>query len=103
MTFLNFTLNFLLNMNYEFKSFDSWYGGSHDDKVESWINSLHPHTTLLESWNKLLEVVDDSSKGLKGIFLVHSKEFSKLNSQLYFEFELWIKGYDHFRTDFRCL
>ena len=34
------------------------------DIVDSWIYS-HPHAHLLDSWNKLLEVVEDSSKWLK--------------------------------------
>ena len=34
-TFLDSTLNSLLNVNYEFKSYGSWYEGSHDDKVDS--------------------------------------------------------------------
>ena len=54
----------------------------------------HHHTHLLESWNNLLEVVEDSSNIFKGTSLECPKELSKLNSQLYLEFELWIQGYD---------
>ena len=65
MPFLNSNLISLFNVNYEFKNCGSWHGGYHDDKVYSWINSLHPHTNILESWNKLLEVVEGSSTGLE--------------------------------------
>ena len=34
------------------------------DTVDSWIHSTRSHAHLLESWNKLLEIVEDSSKGL---------------------------------------
>ena len=59
-------------MNYEFKSYGSWYEGSHDDKVDSWINPLH-HSHFIESWNKLLGVVEDSSKWLEGTLSKGSK------------------------------
>ena len=73
------------------------------DSSYLWIYTLQSYTHLLESWSKLLEVVQDFSKGLKMTFLERSKGFSKLKSQLYLEFELWIQGYDNFRNDFRCL
>ena len=61
-TFLNSTLNSLLNVNYEFKSYGSWYERSFNDKVGAWIQSSYSHTHLFKSWNKLLKVVEDSSK-----------------------------------------
>ena len=57
------------------KSYDSWYEGSHDKKIESWINSVHPNTQLLESWNNLLDVVVDSTKRLTGTLSKGLEEF----------------------------
>ena len=50
------------------------------DSVDSWIHSPHSNAHLLESWNKLLEIVEDSSKRLKGTFSKNSEEPSKLDS-----------------------
>ena len=61
------------------KSYDSWYEGSHDKKVDSWINSLHPHTQLLESLKNSLVVVEDSLEGLTGTLSKGLEEFSKLH------------------------
>ena len=55
-------------MNYEFKSYGSWYEGSHDNEVDPWIFSHHSHTHLLESWKKLLEIVEDPSNNSNGLF-----------------------------------
>ena len=47
------------------------------DMLDLWLNSTQSHAHLLDFWNKLLEVVDDSSTGHKRTFLEHSTEFSK--------------------------
>ena len=75
-SFLNSSLNFLLNVNYEFNSYGSWYEGSRDDKVESLIHSHNSHYHLFMSWNKILEIVVDSSKGLKRL-----SQYNRKNSQ----------------------
>ena len=49
------------------------------DIVNSWIHPPHSHAHLLESWNKLLEVVEGSSKGLIGTLSKGLEELSKLN------------------------
>ena len=48
------------------------------DIVDSWIYFPHSHAHLLESRNKLLEVVQDSLKGLEETLSKGSEELSKL-------------------------
>ena len=36
------------------------------DILEPWIHSPHSYSHLLESWNKLLEIIEDSLKRLEG-------------------------------------
>ena len=49
------------------------------DIVHSWIHFPQSHAHLLESWNKLLEVVEESSKGLEWTLSKGSEKLSKLN------------------------
>lgn len=79
MTFFNYTLNTPLNMNYELKSYFSLHEWSCDDKVDSWIHSSHSNSHLLDCWNKLLDVIEDSSKRIKGTFSKYLKELSRLH------------------------
>ena len=69
-----------LNVNYEFKSYGSYYEESYDDKLDFGIHSPYYQTHLLESWNNLLEIVEDSSKRHKGTFSKCLKELTRYNS-----------------------
>ena len=66
------------------------------DILDSCICSHHTHSHLLEYWNKLLEVVEESSIRLEGTLSKGSEELSKLNLKFYLEFELLFQSYDSF-------
>ena len=69
--------------------------------VDIWIHSPHSHAHLLEFWNKLLEVVEDSSKGLKKTLSKGAKELSKLNLNLTLNLNYNLKVMIHVMNDFK--
>ena len=49
------------------------------DIVDSWVHSPNSHVYLLESWKKFIEVVEGSSKGLKGTPSKGSEDLTEIS------------------------
>ena len=69
------------------------------DIVDSPIHSFYSHTHLFESWNKLLEVVKDSSKRLEGTLSKGTEELSKLNLEFTLNLNYFFKVMVNFMKD----